>query len=329
MRKKIVKYQFSSQIKKDIKSLTTLDNWHCWIALFEDIAVITFAVFISLYVSWFLLPVSILLIGSRQRALATILHESSHGAFAKNKKLNHIMGTFFSGYLIFQTMATYKKSHVNNHHAKFGNPDQDPDYKYALENKLYAEGALTKSFKDNFISPLFLSKVPSYFKALLRDRLTEGRNKKEISMLLGYWAFIIGIFIYFDIFSYLLLFWVIPYITTFNIIGWYIELSEHYPLMQGDNTLFMTRNRFSHPIEHFLTGMHNENFHLIHHLFPTVPFWKLPKAHEILMQDQNYRKHNEEIGGILLSKDQRPSLFSYLKLKRKQALSQSKAVLQG
>ncbi|WP_431834907.1 fatty acid desaturase [Gallibacterium anatis] len=70
-----------------------------------------------------------MLIGSRQRALATILHEASHGSLTKNKNLSKILGTYFSGYLIFQSWSSYKQSHIKNHHLKLGS-DLDPDYTF-------------------------------------------------------------------------------------------------------------------------------------------------------------------------------------------------------
>jgi fatty acid desaturase len=80
---------------------------------------------------------------------------------------------------------------------------------------------------------------------------------------------------YFVGWYFFFMYWAIPYLTTFQIITWFIELSEHYPLVCTAKTdLYATRNRFSHPVEAFFTSVHGENFHLIHHLFPGIPFWK-------------------------------------------------------
>lgn len=318
MRSNIKRYQFDIKQKKEIISLIKYDNWHCWLAIAENYLIIAFAVFISVKLSWYLFPISLLLVGSRQRALATVLHESAHSAFAKNKTLNYVMGTFLSGYLIIQTMSSYKQSHVSKHHARFGEDEEDPDYQYAIQNDLYSNRSLCELFNKNFIYPMLLTKVPSYMKSLLQDRLGDLKrnDKKEFLAFTAFWVIILALTILTGTFHYFLLFWVLPYLTTFNVIGWYIELSEHYPLMQKDNTLHMTRNRHSHPVEKFLTGMHNENYHLIHHLFPTIPYWNLPKAHEILMRDENYRRLDQDSGGIFLSKDGRPSLFQKLKAMR-------------
>jgi fatty acid desaturase len=150
---------------------------------------------------------------------------------------------------------------------------------------------------------------------LLINRLVQPDNKSElfrmffsltIFVLLGSWW--VG-------WKFFAIYWLVPYLTTFQIITWFIELAEHYPLIKNaKNDLSATRNRFSHPIEAFLTSMHGENFHLIHHLFPGVPFWNLKEAHDILLGDPEYARINASFGGIFLS-------GNYVKLKWNRLIS--------
>jgi fatty acid desaturase len=108
-----------------------------------------------------------------------------------------------------------------------------------------------------------------------------------------------------------LLLWFIPLLTTSVVVGWFNELSEHYPLIGlHKNELYMTRNRFSHWIEHFLFNTHNENYHLVHHIRARIPYWNLKKAHAVLCQDPNYAKVNQGIGGIFASSNGAPSLLN-------------------
>ena len=221
------------------------------------------------------------------------------------------MGTFLSGYLIFQTMGSYRKSHVHGHHTHFSDPEKDPDYHYAIGEGLYEKNSVAAFRKKFIFSPLLLTKVPSYLKALLISRLFVKKDQYELLAMLSLWSVIIASSVYVGITEYLVLFWLVPYLTTFQIIGWFIEMSEHYPLMKNDTNLYMSRNRHSHPIEHFFTGMHNENYHLIHHLFPTLPFWNLPKAHQLLMTDQGYADYDKECSGIIWSNNTNPSILAY------------------
>lgn len=83
-------------------------------------------------------------------------------------------------------------------------------------------------------------------------------------------------------------------------------------IQTAKNNLRASRNRFSHAIEHFFTGIHGESYHLIHHLFPAIPFWNLEKAHKILMKDFDYREVNKNFGGIFFSKNKNASMWKEL-----------------
>ncbi len=310
MKKKIEKYRFSSSIYDQLKPLRKVDRWHCWLALTEDWIIICFAIFISYHLSWYFYPLSILLIGSRQRALATLLHESAHQVITTNRIINFMMGTFFSGYLILQTFSSYRKSHVVKHHGKFGNPEEDPDYQFLISQGLYQKDLDDKIFQRDYVFlPLLLFQVPKYIKSLLTHRLLSEKNYLENFSMALLWLIIISLSILFNQWQYLILFWLIPYLTVFQIINGFIELTEHYPLMNNNVDLYMSRNRNSHFIEQFLTGMHNENYHLVHHLFPSIPFWNVPKAHKILMQDVNYAEYDTQSRGILWSKNNTPGIL--------------------
>jgi len=60
--------------------------------------------------------------------------------------------------------------------------------------------------------------------------------------------------------------------------------------------IFMSRNRHCSSFANFFVGTHNENYHLIHHMFPLIPSWKWAEANKILMEDQTYSKLNQTYG---------------------------------
>jgi fatty acid desaturase len=307
-------YKFSLEIHKNLKLLTKLDNWHALLALLENYTIILSSILITCYLSGCFYPLALLLIGSRQRALATLLHESAHGTLARNRFLNQMLGTFGSGYLIFQQMTAYKKTHCLNHHGHLGNPGYDPDFKFYLSEGLYEPISPSSFLLRYIIQPLLLLRVPVYLIYLIRHRLFAKENdRRESLLLLGYWAAIVGLSVWLGFWDKLILFWFIPYLTIFQVLGWFIELSEHYPLLGNSNIdLYLSRNRFSPWCEAFFTSIHNENFHLVHHLLPNVPFWNQPKAHKILMTDPNYRSQNELTGGIFFSHKHHPSVLSHI-----------------
>jgi fatty acid desaturase len=294
-------HKFDNSIKNQIKELCQYNNFNGVMAVSSDYFFIAFAIYLT-QVSFWLYPLSVLIIGSRQRALATVLHEAAHKTLAKNRLLNRILGTYFSGYLIFQTWDAYLRSHVFNHHTKLGSPEFDPDLKHYIESGVFERRSKNGFLMRYLVSPFFCANVFSTVRYLLVNRLALRSNGSElVPMLLTFVAFA-TVGSYLVGWEFILMYWLVPYLTTFQIITWFIELAEHYPLIRGaKDDLHATRNRFSHPIEAFFTAMHAENFHLTHHLFPGVPFWKLKRAHRILLEDPAYAKINAGFGGIFFS----------------------------
>ena len=311
----LTKHRFSKDIKAKIKTLCVYDNYHGPLAVLQNLFWISFSIYLSEYSFWFI-PLTLLLIGSRQRALATLLHEAAHGALCSNRRIEKILGTWCSGYLIFQTWASYRRSHTLEHHHKLGDPNCDPDYQYYRQAGVFEPLSKVRFALAYLIKPMFFLGAPQSLKYLLFNRLIRSPRQGELLAVLicqGTLALcltqILGAKGY-------LLYWLLPYLTTFQAITWFIELAERYPMIaRAKSDLLATRNRFSHPIEHFFTAMHGENFHLIHHLFPGIPYWNLKKAHRILLNDPAYALRNSAFGGIFLSSNFAPSMWADILLK--------------
>lgn len=304
-------YKFSSEITQKLHELNRLDNYHVFFALVQDWGMIALAIFVSEY-SFYLYPFSLIIIGSKQRALATILHESVHGTLAKNRKLNYIAGTYLSGYWILQDFFSYKQTHLELHHIYLGNKEKDPDFQYYIQSGLFDKDLNAKKFLlKHLLSVIFLLKVPSYLVYLIKNRMSSIKNNTRELQVMGIcWSILILVLSYMDAFYSFFLYWIIPYCSVFMIIGYFIEIAEHYPLLLGKNDIiYMSRNRNSHFIESLFFSMHNENYHLLHHLRPSIPFWNIEKAHKIMMQDKIYSEVNKKFGGIFLSNNNNKSLM--------------------
>lgn len=306
----MINYQFS---KSELRDLTISNNYRGILGIISDYFFIFFAILLST-ISWWCYPLTLLIIGSRQRALATLLHDASHNCLAKNKKLNYILGTFFSGYLIGQEFFNYKISHVKGHHAYLGDKEKDPDYQYHLIVGLYNIQNNKQFFRKYIIKPVFLLNIVSYLFYVFKYRMFQYKiAPKQYIIMVCYWVIILFLLYYFSLLKFFFLFWVVPYITTFFIIGWFIEMAEHYPLVHENNeSLYMTRNRFSHWIESFFLSIHSENYHLTHHIMPSIPFWNISKAHKIMMKDKQYKDLNDEMGGVFISSNGNKSLIDDL-----------------
>ncbi|MGD2113806.1 MAG: fatty acid desaturase family protein, partial [Acidobacteriota bacterium] len=305
------RYQFDESVERQIRKLYERDNWHGPLAILEDYAIMALCVAACYLVSWWLYPVAVLVIGARQRGLSTILHDAAHGVLTDNKTLRFVLGTVFTGYPIFQQFYAYQKSHVRSHHPYLGDPERDPDLNFYFNQGVYERASPRWYVWRNMILPAIGSRTLAYLKYLIDYRLkriklgwgnqeqTKEPKRWERYTFLGFWAVTLSLLFAFGLLTEWVLFWLIPYLTSFQILGWYIELSEHTPYMETETVdLYMARNRKSRGLEKFLTGIHNDHYHLDHHLNPAIPFWNLRKARKIRLQDPEYRRIDEATGGL-------------------------------
>ena len=300
---------FSDEINNKLEKLAILNDYRWAIAVATDFIIITVVVAASIHIdNFFIYILSIVIIGSRQRALATILHDAAHRVLCENIVLNDFIGRYLSGYLIFQSFDNYVRSHVISHHNSLGNPKKDPDYQFYLQSGLFDNDSKTKFIIKHLIAPFFLSKSIPFIKYIIKNRLGKPFEKSFYKIVI-YWVFMVSLAIYFEYIDILFAYWIIPLLTTFPMLSWFIEMSEHYPMILEKDELYQTRNRFSSSLETFFTGIHGENFHLTHHLMPNIPFYNIKKAHLIMMEDKEYRKVNLKMGGIFFSQKNYKSMW--------------------
>jgi len=146
------KYKFSAKINKELLELQLSDNYHWIYGLSYDYLIILSAIFLSVSISWYFYLFSILIIGSRMRAIATLLHDATHLRLCRNRYLNNFVGKYLLGILIFQGFDSYVQSHVVKHHLFLGDENQDPDY-----NILFIKWIIYQSFKINFYKKIYIT----------------------------------------------------------------------------------------------------------------------------------------------------------------------------
>ncbi|EOD66390.1 fatty acid desaturase family protein [Amycolatopsis vancoresmycina] len=303
--------RLSPQIRRRLRELCKTDNYHAVLGLLFDYAVIAAAVFLCVGVSWWCYPVSVVLIGSTQRALVNILHEASHKVLARNPALNLLLGTVFSAHLVFHLYNPYRSSHIGLHHRNLGDEERDPDYSFHREVGIYDPRTSNRTFfLRNILFAVIGLRTLEYVRYVVEDRVLFKQEQVTVSMpvslraerwiLAGLWAVILTFLAIGGFLPEFLLLWIVPLFTTAIAIGWLSELAEHYPLPESeDRQILMTRNRHGWAVERFLLGRHNDNFHLVHHLNTGVPFWNMKKAHEVLLGDRAYARWDALWAGIV------------------------------
>ena len=85
-----------------------------------------------------------------------------------------------------------------------------------------------------------------------------------------------------------LVLWIVPSLTVLGAIFRIRSIAEH---LVTENTCELNASRTVYPtlLERLLLAPCNVNYHLEHHLFPSVPFYNLPALHRALMKDTTFR----------------------------------------
>ncbi|MCC9621396.1 fatty acid desaturase [Thalassospira sp. MA62] len=230
--------------------------------------------------------VAIVVIGTRYRAFANMVHECSHNGLTRGRHLNLLLGRLICIPLFF-SMDAYKKAH-NSHHLFTGDYERDLDFKGISHYKL--EVPLTrKNIKTHLWRAATLRHIPYYLGRPYYKEDPYWCNAARITYLVLLIFFAFSDFLQGNVSWFIIGYVAIPYFTTFPFLSYLLELADHGGLLGKAEELEKTRNYLiDNRFLHLLFFPRNDSYHLLHHLFPGVPTDALPEAHKILMQDPEY-----------------------------------------
>src|SRR5690606_34603318 len=72
-----------------------------------------------------LIPLCVMIIGTRQLGLAILMHEAAHGALSPNQRLNDFLGHWLCAVPVGASLAAYRPYHLSHH--KYAQNEEDPD----------------------------------------------------------------------------------------------------------------------------------------------------------------------------------------------------------
>ena len=101
---------------------------------------------------WYLIPVSIFIIGNRQHALAILGHDATHKLVSKNNNINYMLGNFLCYAPLGLPWEGYRKFHMS-HHRWLGTV-QDPELERKIASGMVVKNATKKNIIIQFIKDL-------------------------------------------------------------------------------------------------------------------------------------------------------------------------------
>ena len=213
--------------------------------------------------------------GASMHGVCLFTHEGVHGTIHKNILVNNFIGSL-SGYIVLQTMAGYRVLHLKHH--KYLNINGDPGLlKTYVSNKFIIVAMEWGYLLFGYVA--FLSVIPY-------QGFKQGTKKDKVLIIkdLIFIFLISGLIIKFLPLSWLIHGWLIPMIFVhfmMNVRGMsqHLMLEDHHDPYNGARTII------AHPIVDFF--LCNENYHIEHHLYPSIPWYNLKKVHSLIQRELN------------------------------------------
>jgi len=277
-----------------VEQCLTIDTWQFVKALLMNWLIIAVTVVGYIAVdSYWLLPLAMIIIGTRQHSLAILAHEGVHGNIMRNRKKNNFVAKWFCAYPVGLNFDDYKYTHLQHH--RHVSDAYDPDYQFF--QKLHSIPS-EKSFYLKFFTQLILG---GGFYEMLRFKQTMKKNNPKAKAL-GFDNILEALLVIFlligwfsgnwhPLINYLCL-WILPFGIVTYPINSFRAMLEHYglPAAPKEDKLRQSRSIKASFWERCLFAPCHVNFHLEHHLYENVPFYNLPKLNQSLLAIERFKE---------------------------------------
>lgn len=252
---------------------TTLLVWSMIVVVIG--AAIYFDRYLGYILSALLYYLAALVIGPMRHAISLLGHEGAHGLISKNKKTNNFLAEIFSFFPSFVRMRQYEKFH-KPHHTHLGT-EQDGELHH---KKVMNENWNLPMTKSWMWKRVLLDLVGMGYKEVLTIIKFVGtpKNVKDVLYPLIWWGVVLGLITYYGGFlsSLKVLFiWNLSMFTSFIAIFRVRMWVEHLGT-PGTHCISATW------WQEVLFLQINGGFHDVHHRFPRVPFYNLPRVRRLV-----------------------------------------------
>jgi fatty acid desaturase len=234
-------------------------------------------------------------IGSRQHALAIMAHDGVHGLIVRNRRVNDLLAELLLAWPVLVPFRSYR--HIHRLHHRHLGTERDPDFARNRPDRLGRRGG-----------PLELARIMLGLNAEQRGLLaffawgdvaveTE-RLKTRPWLRGGYYALVLGAAGAVGGLGLLAQYWLAPLLTWFLFCMRLKGTAEHFAV-EGREPLNLSRSIRPGPLTRLLIAPKQVYCHIEHHLYPSVPHYRLRELQAELMNHPGFAERAHVTGGYL------------------------------
>jgi fatty acid desaturase len=234
----------------------------------------------------FYLP-AVVFVGARQHALLILMHDGVHYRLFRNRWLNDWVTEILLAWPNLISARAYRRNHFAHH--LYLNTDKDPDWARKRENP---DWSFPKGW--NYLLRLLFRDL-SGLGAIVFLKTVRSVSAGDTSVgkgftysRYGFYFAIASILIWANVVGLFILYWCVPMFTWLMFIFRLRSIAEHSAI-NYHNENAATRTTCASLIERVFIAPKNVNYHIEHHLYPSVPFYRLPQLHALLLSKPGYR----------------------------------------
>lgn len=211
----------------------------------------------------------------------TVIHDASHNAAHRDRRVNAVLG-HGSALILGFSFPVFTRVHLQ-HHAHVNDPENDPDH---------------------FVStggPLWLIAARFFYHEIYFFQRRLWRKWELLEWFLG--RFAVGLLVFtaiqFDFLGYLFNYWFSPALVVGIALGLFFDYLPHRPFEDRDRW----KNARVYPSGILNLLIMGQNYHLIHHLWPSIPWYRYKPAYEVMKPLLDAKGSPQSLGILNGAKD--------------------------
>jgi fatty acid desaturase len=239
--------------------------------------------------------VIVLFMSGRQHALAVLQHDAAHFRLFPQRFWNDSIAEAFLAWPLFLSNQQFRQYHFLHHHylgmEKDGNRIH---YRTHTKEGKIAQMWLFPKRPLALVAWMFvrfcgIGGILYLFRSIYRF-ITQG-SFRYLLLVLAYYGTILTTIYALHGERVFLLCWMFPLCTGFILTNLLRIAGEHSAIVNQDGFFQTTRTTIPSWFDQIFIVPRNISYHLEHHLYPYIPFYRLPELHHCLMKQANFREH--------------------------------------